>query len=396
MRRRLGLVVRDDPRPSPVPSAAVGAAASVTVGGSVITGFGAAPTAAEARTVAVMECAERWAQFGPVVQSVVHDSADGLGEVAVHPPELGLYAPFQYGRRGFDLARFDARTPLEWVEVTDLVAGRRRLVPVEFIHPHATMSRAPLAAETSSGTAIAADADTATGTALCEVVERDAAMVLWHRRPLVPALPLGVLPDPLAEQLASVRRAGFVVAVARLDQDVAVPTYLVVALRGRCYRYGLGTHPDPVAALSHAVVELGAGLREGPPAESFAHLPLTQVRRPEHHRALYDDGPLHDVVRAFLDSTMAPSTERASWSGPAADGGSTAVLAALRASRLTAYACELTPPELVDTGACVVRVLVPGLVPLSFGHDRLRLGCERLAGPTGPGRLSTLLPHCFG
>jgi ribosomal protein S12 methylthiotransferase accessory factor len=387
------MVVACDPRPSPVRTAAAAAHARLVTGGVVIDGFGAAPEPEQARLVAVMECAERWAQFGRSDAPAVHDSYAALAGPAVCPLDFGLYAPFQYRQPDFGLAGFDERALLEWVQVTDVATGERRLVPVEFVYPRAPLSRAPLVAETSSGSAAHTDPGRATVAALCEVVERDAAMVLWYRRPLSPVLPVRSLPDPVAGDLAGVSRAGFVVSAARIDHDVAVPTFLVIALRGRSFGYGLGTHPDPAVALEHAVTELGYGIRTG---DRYAHLPLGQVRRPEHHRALYDGGPLHDAVRSFLAATLARDPVQVAWPVPDPADPLGAVLGALSARGLAAYSYDLTPAELADCGLHVVRVLVPGLVPVSFGYDRLRLGCRRLTGDTAPGRLSTLLPHFFG
>ncbi|MGI5148109.1 YcaO-like family protein [Plantactinospora sp. CA-294935] len=390
--RRLGMVVSDGTRTGPVRPAAATAHARIAVGGQVVDGFGAAPTPAHARLVAALECAERWAQFGRCAASVTRDSYAGLGDVALYPPDLGLYAPAQYRQPGFGLAAFDARAPLEWLPVADLVTGARRLVPVEFVHPRAPLGRPALVAETSSGSAAHTEPGRARLAALCEVVERDAAMLLWHRRPAAPVVPLGELPEAAARAMAELARTGYVGRVARVDRDIAVPTFLAIALRGRAFRYGLGTHPDPDAAAEHAVVELGSALRPGARTGRYPHLPLDQVRRAEQHAALYDDGPLHDVLRAFLADTLVSGTGR-SRPGPSPGHALDTVLGVLGGNGLSGYSCDLTPPELADCGISVVRVLVPGLIPLSFGYRRLRLGCARLVGDTAPGRFSTLLPH---
>jgi ribosomal protein S12 methylthiotransferase accessory factor len=47
---------------------------------------------------------------------------------------------------------------------------------------------------------------------------------------------------------------------------------------------------------------------------------------------------------------------------------------------------ELTTPDLVEYGVHVVRVIVPGLQPVHFGHGQERLGGERLYN----------LPHQLG
>jgi hypothetical protein len=43
----------------------------------------------------------------------------------------------------------------------------------------------------------------------------------------------------------------------------------------------------------------------------------------------------------------------------------------------------------------VVRAVVPGLIPIHFGSDRLRMACSRLRGASAPGRFQMLLPHFY-
>lgn len=359
------------------------AIASVTVDGRVITGFGAAADQEQARNVAIMECAERWAQFGRLPKPVVRDCAEALGSDALDPRDFGLYAPHQYATPG--LVPFDPQAPLDWLPVIEVATGAKRLIPVEFMHPQCQRQRPVLVAETSSGTAISFDADHAVNAATCELVERDAAMMLWYRRPQVPVLPIAYFPEAISSDVRAVTAEGFVVLVARIDIDIVVPTFLVLALKGARFSFGLGTHPDPEAALRHALVELGGALRSREPSDRYVHLPLSQVLRPEHHRGLYDNGPLQPSFRAFLDATLVRTEPHVGW-------GNAGASRAVDVGRPT-YVGDLTPPELADRGAHVARALVPGLIPLSFGFHRLRLGCQRLVGPAAPGRLSTLLPH---
>lgn len=381
--RRLGIEVRAHPDSSPVPSAAYGAVATVAGG---LQGFGSGATPEHAADIAVIECAERWAQFAQPPRAVVHDTFAALGPSAVSPLAFGLYADDQYARPGFPFAPFDERAPLDWVEARDVHSGEPRLVPLELVHPAAPLARQPVASETSNGTAMHLDADRAVTAAICEAVERDAVLVLWHRRPPTGVIPASSLPDAIERELTPVRRAGHVVLVCRLACAVELPTFLIVALRGTSFSCGAGTHADPAVALAHAVAELGADLRASARSAEYVHLPLGQVRTPAHHRALYDRGPLHTVLRAALDASLVSA-------GRELPPPASPPITEIAASGLHAYACDLTPPELQDCGVHVARALVPGLVPLSFGHDRLRLGCGRLAGDDAPGRLVTLLPH---
>lgn len=395
IRRRLQIEVHPDPDLSASNSTSYGAHAHVSTAAGRIYGFGSATTAGEAADLATIECAERWSQFARVTPPVIRGTYAELAGVALCPLDFGLYSDAQYQRATTDLAPFDPHTPLEWVEAKTLPNGASRLVPLELIHPNAPIGRPRLAVETSSGTAAHLDTDEATVTALCEVVERDALMLFWHRRPTTPVQPHSSLPANLRTELSSVRSNGHVACVCRLDQDIRIPTYLVLALRGTSVACGMGTHPDSAAALEHAVRELSADLRRSAKAIRRLHLPLGLVRTPADHRALYDRGPLNAVLRAALANHLVRDAPVPPESDPAPTSLQRA-LAALTAQGLTAYRCDITPPELDDSGARVIRVLVPCLIPLSFGTDRLRLGCTRLTGTAAPGRLSTLLPHFMG
>jgi len=44
------------------------------------------------------------------------------------------------------------------------------------------------------------------------------------------------------------------------------------------------------------------------------------------------------------------------------------------------YAINLAPPEIQSLGYQVFRVIVPGLIPIHFGHHRIPLGMQRLVG----------------
>jgi ribosomal protein S12 methylthiotransferase accessory factor len=375
----LDLLLEDDASPElPLRSSA----AVVRASGAGIEAVGAGETRAGAILRAVMEHAERTslAQPDPPVAALAP-----FGEVrdrAIPPRDFGLYRDVPDG-----LGAFSEEEPLEWVEVEELGTGVSRLVPVELVFLRAPLSRLPLVAETSSGTAASFTLEAATLAALCEAIERDAFMLFWYRQPRTTVVAVSELPpSPARDDLHGVQELGFVVVVCRLDYDLGVPCVLVLALRGAELAYGLGCRPTPLAALAHAVRELGARLRwvEHAPPRTLLHRPLARTTTPLHHYELYHRGPLAPVLRGVLGRTLEPGP----WPDRQAD-----VPARLRRAGFRPYRADITTDTLGRAGIRVVRVLVPGLIPLHFGFDRLRLGCDRLTGDDAPGRLATLLPH---
>jgi len=363
-------------------------------------GYGTGATVQEARARAVMEWVERYAQFGPAPPRTARTArAASIADVAILPPTLGLYARSQY-IAGFPCVPFSMDDPIAWVEGADLADGRRRLVPVEFVYPRAPLGRPPLACETSSGTAAHVDPIAAALAAVCEAIERDAFLIFWYRMPPTPTLSLRSLPPFAgAEELRALQAMGFVVMICCLDSGLGVPCFLALALRGTALAYGLGCHPSATLALEHAAAELLGGvtwvIESGPEALLYRALP--EVRAPRDHYQLYHHGPLHGALRQALAQVLLRPSDQHPWQSagvPLSDEAALrGVLERLAGRGYSAIGFDLTPTELAQTGCHVTRVLVPGLVPMHFGMDRIRLGCQRLIGRDAPGRLSTLLPH---
>jgi ribosomal protein S12 methylthiotransferase accessory factor len=345
-------------------------------------GYGSGASAREASVRAMMECVERQAQFGELRRPISIAAFTEIADAAIHPLDLGLYSEAQYRAPGFVCSPFSVDARLEWIEGYELVSGVPALAPVEFVYPDAVLGRRPLVHETSSGTAARECPSAATLAAVCEVIERDAFMVFWHRQPPTATLLLQALPRCAStEQLQTLQAKGFVVTIACLDSGLGVPCFLAIAFRGQEFAYGLGCHPHGLSALEHAVYELLAGVSWIDEPTASAH---------EDHYPRYHRGPFHRSLRDMLARTLKRPVGYHPWLEMFRSDLET-VLARLSERGHRALAFDLSPAELPDVH--VRRVLVPGLVPLYFGADRIRLGCGRLVGHETPGRFSTLLPH---
>jgi ribosomal protein S12 methylthiotransferase accessory factor len=223
-------------------------------------------------------------------------------------------------------------------------------------------------------------------------------MLFWYRRPPTATLPIEYIePAPLRNELRSLQALGFVVTVCQLIYDLDLPCFLVVAFRGADFAYGLGCETSPEEALGHAVRELGVRLRwllsSAPRRILFKSMRSTST--PDDHYALYCRGPLHDVLRSALKQILVlpPATLPPRIANGSVKERLELLAAGLAERGFRIFWRDITAPEVAASGLRVIRVLVPGLIPLHFGFDRLRMGCQRLVGKNSPGRLCTLLPH---
>jgi len=147
---------------------------------------------------------------------------------------------------------------------------------------------------------------------------------------------------------------------------------------------GLGCHPDPNIALLKALFELC----QGRPAEATRFV----TKPPQGRLNKYEDVHTLDDHSAFMsqldrrhefeflwqsgetkrvDELPNPST------GDAAQDLEYCARALAAEGHSPAYV-ELTTPDLVDYAVHVVRVIVPELQPVHFGHGLERLGGDRL------------------
>jgi ribosomal protein S12 methylthiotransferase accessory factor len=372
-------------------------------GNEVWEGYGCGDNEQLACTRAFMEYLERSVQFGCTHPRIDRSAnANELGDEALDPESLGLYDPAQYLWPGFLLSPFDPRAHVEWVKVEPVSGGRETLVPVEFIYPRSIVERKLLVAESSSGTAAHFDRVAALVAALCELIERDCFMVFWYRQPPTLTLPLYKIECPIfQEDLSMVQALGWLIVVCDLNYDLAVPCFLAIGLRGSQVACGLGCSLSARTALGHAFHELIRSISYQP-IESEAprfFLPLSSVRIPEDHRRLYTSTPWNELLRDVLARVLRPGVEfpkeLSTTDNPNPPAELSSLLDVLAARGFTPYWRDLSPESVRRHGLWVVRTVVPGLIPIHFGGDRLRMACARLRGTSAPGRFQTLLPHFF-
>ena len=389
-------IVEEDSTAWPLVLSRCKAVASMAAGEEAIQGFGYGATAEDARCRAIGECHERHAQFGSPAPRTRIATGVALGETAISPESLGLYSDIQYSASHFPFARYSDRQPMEWVELTDIVTLQQFWIPVEFVYPRAVSGRKPLVGETSSGTAVHPCRTAARLAAICELIERDSLMVFWHRQPPTCQLLDSSLSDTAREEVELIRGMGFVVVIFLLQYDLGIPCVLILGLRGNRFVCGAGCHPSLDQAQEHALRELGSSLRwqlleGGQPRRGIS---VADVERPGDHYALYDGGPFHESLRQALENMirLPPFGTSQTFRQAMPDEEALAITVKNLSDRgYRIYESELECAQRLSAA----RMFVPGLIPMYFGFDKMRLGCGRLGSLEAPGRLCTLLPHFF-
>lgn len=335
-----------------------------------------------ARVAALAEAIERFAMLHapPAARDERSEALEVPALDARSVREL-LYRDADYAIPGFRFEPYDPDASQDWCVATSLVGAQRRVVPASLVG-RARAGRRSLVDATSNGYAAHTNPDRAIVAALLELVERDAILI-----------------DGYAPRGALVRLEGVGgpngAHTFLMTQDIDLPVVLSVAWGAdgalRCGSAGALTLDE---AIRRAHAELGVALTGS--ARSRAPRPLDDPRlrcEPDDHLALLRG----ELAIASLEGLLArarpakTSAIRDRWA-PAIDARA-ALVGALTQVGLEPWVIDRSLPELFGADWHVVRVLVPGLVELSWGMVYRRLASRRLAARVEAGAALTSLPH---
>ncbi|MEV5409925.1 TOMM precursor leader peptide-binding protein [Thermopolyspora sp. NPDC052614] len=422
-------------------------------------GFGRDLDFHTAQLTAIAEAVERHGGLRPRgKRTVVRGSYRQLAPHALDPTTLGLYPDHWHDRPGFYFQRYHQDLVMNWVWGHSFARGGPILVPETYAyyrmhaageghgHGHAGDHETadgpppdrPFVYEISNGCALGGCLEEAILHGILELAERDAFLLTWYARLPARRLDLGTAADPriplMAERLR--REHGYEVHVFDTTTEHGIPSVWAMVVhpggedaRGDGMHGGMhgGMHDDirpktlcaagasfsPEKAIANALLELA-------PLIPWQRDTLRRER--ERVRAMLADPDQvtnmhdHSLVNAhpdafsrleFLFTGDKPEPIADSFADCfrprnhdlSADLRATVDRYLLRGQDVVVV--NQTGPEHVAGGFACVKVIIPGLLPMTFGHPLRRIHglprlfeVPRLLGHTGvPTRPEDLNPH---
>ncbi|MCX5379706.1 TOMM precursor leader peptide-binding protein [Streptomyces sp. NBC_00091] len=381
-------------------------AAFVTDGRAVDDGgYGRARDFADSERTALFEAVERFAGMRPTGRSTgLRASFAALGpDRALDPERLGLPDPAHHGHPASPTVPYTPDLELDWVHGWSLTRRRPVAVPEHVAYWDVPGEGRPrVVYESSNGCGLGNSAEEAALYGLFEVAERDAFLMAWYAAtPLRRVEPPSDDPDTalLADRAAV---AGYRLLLLDATNDFGIPAVVAVCRYEGSHPdaprmfLAAGAHHDPRAAIRSAVAEAVTNvlesaqrsLAEGRPRDPQRLRPM--LERPELVVTLDDHVGLNALPEAaarleFLFADTPRLTVAQAWPGaPEPVGDLSALLEAtvarLSGAGLEVVAVDQTEPGLREgLGLHCVKVVVPGSLPMTFGHVNHRTrGLPRL------------------
>lgn len=376
-------------------------------------GTGCALHTTQSKLVSVLEVVERYAGLRPRrKRTTVQASYNQLvqqAQPALDPTTLGLHAPERYEQHerhphSRHLVAYHHNLPCHWIWGYSFQRQSPILVPEHCAYYGVSSSHENpvFVEETSNGCALGNCLEEAIFHGMIEVVERDAFLLMWYAQLSLPRLDLRSVTDPtirlLVEHLE--HHSGYTIQVFNATLDHAVPCLCLLAIDEQ-QREGMpkvhvmaGSHPHPEQALARALRELTTALAH-PPQEyqhtrthtlkMLADANLVQTMR-DHHQVYYLPEAferLHFLCDAKQPQQTFQEAFRAFYQHPPDHMDLRDDLEDLISNYLKrgtdTIVVDQTAPEHIPCGLRCVKILMPGMLPITFGQNNRRvMGFERL------------------
>jgi len=304
----------------------------------------------------------------------------------------------------------DKRAPIRWVRGVSLLDGRLVYVPAVMVYLYVGVASPAerIWLTITTGCAAHVSYERALANAILEVVERDAISLVWLHQLRLPRIEIDQVPSLLAPYWERYQRSTRDLEYALFDAttDVGFPTVYGIQVARAHKRLttlvSCSTEMTPVAAVAKALQDMTPG-----------RISMRDQRSVPESLDEFDDvfhGAAYmaraERAEAF-DFLLGSEARRRLSEMPGVDGAGAQpelglALERLRRRGLEAYAVDLTTDEAVRCGVRVVRVVVPGLQPLSFhyrarylGHPRLYEAPVRMGHPARTEQELNPLPQPF-
>ncbi|MFB3164653.1 TOMM precursor leader peptide-binding protein [Neobacillus sp. 179-J 1A1 HS] len=346
---------------------------------------------------AILEGLERYCGLEPRgKKTVVHDSYNQLKNQALNPIEVGVHAKEQYEKPGFPFTEFDPDRSIDWVWGYSFLQERPILVPELLSYYSLGCGSRGFVYETSNGCALGGSLEEAIFYGILEVVERDSFLMTWYAQMPLPRIEPHSIED--TELLLMIERmravAGYDLYLYNSTMEHGIPSILAIAKnrkeKGMNLICAAGSHLDPVRAVKTAVHELAGmmlSLDEKLEKNQEEYVRMLHdsslVEQMDDHGMLYGLPEAEERLQFLLEENrpLRPFHEEFQWKSKHLDLTQDLqdILQEFRRLNLDVIVVDQTTPETIRNGLYCVKVLIPGMLPMTFGHHLTRVtGLERV------------------
>lgn len=345
---------------------------------------------------AILEGLERYCGLTPRgKKTVVHDSYNNVKDYAINPEIVGTHSKEQYALPRFPFKKFNPKRKIDWVWGYSFMKEEPILVP-ELLSYYSLGCGHGYVYETSNGCALGGSLEEAIFYGILEIVERDSFLMTWYAQLPLPRLDPKSAKDQeldlMIERMSLV--GGYDLHLYNSTMENGIPSIVAIAKNRKDHGLNLicaaGAHLDPVRAVKSAVHEL-AGMMltlDKKFEDNYAQimkmlLDNNLVKQMDDHGMLYGLRQAEERLKFLLDDNRPLKTfeEEFKWETNHLDltNDLKDILQVFKQLNLDVIVVDQTTSEIKRNGLSCVKVLIPGMLPMTFGNHLKRLnGLDRV------------------
>ncbi|MDN4525054.1 TOMM precursor leader peptide-binding protein [Fictibacillus fluitans] len=344
---------------------------------------------------AILEGLERYCGYASKgKRTMVYAPYSEVEDQALDPESVGLHTEEQYNRPHFPFQPLTPERSIHWVWGYSLTQERPLLVPETFAY-YSLGCGGGFVYETSNGCALGGSLEEAILYGIFEIVERDSFLMTWYGQLPLPCFDPASIDDKefrlMIERIRTV--AGYEVSLYNSTTENNIPSVWAIAKSTKSTGMNVicaaGAHIDPMRAVKGAVQEIAGMLlnldeKLEHNREKYVNMYHDSylVQQMEDHSMLFGLKETEERLSFLLDQppvnrfdeAFEPPRQQPDLLDDLKD-----ILSIFRRLQLEVIVVDQTSPELKRNGLHCVKVIIPGMIPMTFGHHLTRLkGLDRV------------------
>lgn len=278
---------------------------------------------------------------------------------------------------------FDPKDIIPWVKVRENLNGKTKKVPLSFVSYAQKISDRDYPCHffpNSSGMAAHSKLDEATRRGALEIIERDAIMIHWFNKIKPKRIVLDNSDDYIAFLSANLEKIGYKLYLADLTLDT-VPVIMAMAINeGSEFPFfaGAASSERKIDAIKKAAEELEFTIwsrlkYHNELKQKVKDISLKTIYEPADHEALYMKPEMFKQLRFLTEGPIESVNDDELYK-------KMDLYSVLSENGLKLYYIDMTAKEVeqLALGIKVIRAIIPGFVPITFGYGQEPLGMRRL------------------
>ncbi|MCA0993466.1 TOMM precursor leader peptide-binding protein [Pseudalkalibacillus hwajinpoensis] len=346
---------------------------------------------AMSQMTAILEGLERSCGIDPKgKRTVVHDCYRNLDR-ALNPLHLGVHAEEQYAEKGYPFAPFHPDRKMNWVWGYSLLKKEPILVPERLAY-YSMGCGDGFVFETSNGCAIGGSLEEAIFYGMMEVLERDSFLITWYAQLPLPQIdPYSSNDEELHLMIDRMQElTGYDLYLYNATMEHGIPCILTITKNrtSDTERLNLmcaaGAHLDPVRAVKSAIFEsvgmitpLNKEFKKKKDDFLAMYHDASLVKKMDDHGMLYGLPEAEERLHFLLNQNQPLQTFQEAFQPANPHNDLTEdlnnLLQNFRHLNLDVIVVDQTTPEIKRNGLHCAKVIIPGMLPMTFGHHLRRV-----------------------